>query len=263
MARPFDTRAIKMRFSVLKHMAKAPVHVLDAMKSDNGEIEPMPDTRPMRVGFVGHALLLGGEFTVWPGQRRGKKWDEFEAAHANDRIVTQSEYDDARRIADAVLSHSDAAELLNGEREKELEWSVLGRQCVGHLDVLNREHGRVVDVKTCMTSHPDRFAKQAMWMGYHAQLAWYLDGAKVRDAYVIAVESKRPYPVTVLKLSERAIEQGRKLCRLWMERFLACEEAGRWPGYCESIVPFDVPDDDDLALTFAAEQSEAILMGDD
>ena len=70
---------------------------------------------------------------------------------------------------------------------------------------------------------------------------------------LLAVESTAPYVVTVFRVTERALEQGRRTYRLWFERLMACEEADEWPGYVQSVVPLDVPESDEV--TFGEEEA--------
>ncbi len=108
----------------------------------------------------------------------------------------------------------------------------------------------VTELKTCAVGQPDRFAYNALKYGYHAQIAFYMEACRSAglcdptDAYIVAVESSAPYVVTTLKLTERAIEHGARLYRIWFERLLSCEKANEWPGYCQSIVALDAPEDD-------------------
>jgi hypothetical protein len=63
--------------------------------------------------------------------------------------------------------------------------------------------------------------------------------------WIVAVESAPPYPVTVFRLTDNAIEQGERACRAWLERLLVCESADCWPTYTEAAVPFDIADADE------------------
>ena len=237
-----------VRFSRLKAMAQSPAHYRHAM------LEPSQQTESMRRGSYTHALVLGtaSKWVTFDGIRRGKFWDAFQLDHADKEIITPNEAAPCEAMAKAVARNADAMALLTGaDHEQTLAWKFLGRDCEGTPDVVGLEY--VADLKTTKCSQPDRFVRDATFRGYHAQLAWYLDGVNARplevtrrDAYVIAVESTAPYPVTVLKLTEGALEAGRKLCRLWMERLLSCELANEWPGYVQSIVGFDVTTADDL-----------------
>jgi len=204
-------------------------------------------TRPKSQGSLLHALTLGGDYAVWHKERRGNAWEAFEKEHLAQNpkklIVTQKEYDQVARAADAIMKHDLAGPLLRcGEREKSLSWTVMGRKCAGRLDVAG-EH--VVDLKSTRCAEPGWFRKQAMGMCYHAQLDWYLRGARFNDiparsAFIVAAEIKPPYAVTVFELEPQDLVEGEKRWRLWMERLLACEAANTWPAYTQSIEPLRV-----------------------
>lgn len=242
-----------VRFSRLKLMAQSPAHYIHAVT------HPSAPSVAMRRGSYTDALLFGtaGGWAVYDGQRRGKAWDAFELEHAAKQTITASEAAPCAAMANMLSKHSEAMELLrNGTRQNTIGWRFLGRECSGTPDVWNRT--RVVDLKTTRCSEPRRFVRDALFRAYHAQLAWYLDGVRLcgagtpSEAYIVAVESTPPHPVTVLRLTDNAIDAGRKACRIWLEQLLACEAAERWPGYVESAVDFDV--ETDVELTFGDEE---------
>jgi hypothetical protein len=210
--------------------------------------------------MVDTAVLGGPSMVVYDGTRRGKAWDEFKAAHDGAEIVTATEAAVAAPVIEAVMRHEHAMHLLgSGTVKRRINWSWLGRECSGEPDVAGQY---LVDLKTTRCAEPGRFTRDAIWRGYHAQLAWYRNGMLLSglepptELFIVAVETSAPYPVTVLRLTERAIEQGERLCRVWMERLLACEATNEWPGYVQSSVDLDVPDDD-LELTFGDDEEAA------
>lgn len=240
-----------VRFSYLKNMAKSPAHYKAALN--------VPfDSASMRLGRMVDVGVLGGsEPIIWDGSRRGKAWEEFRDGHPGAEIVTASEYEAAQPIIQSVRNHEHAMYLLtSGAVKKRIYWEWLGRACTGEPDVAGKY---LVDLKTTRCSEPGRFSRQAIWFSYHAQLANYrlgliLSGAEPpTQLFIVAVETTPPYPVTVLTLTERAIEQGERLCRVWMERLLACEASDEWPGYVQTAVDLDIPDD--LELTFGDEEA--------
>ncbi len=238
-----DPRAFPVRYSHLKHIGRSPAHYLASLTEES------KDTRAMRVGFGVHAIVLGGHFAVFDGERRGNAWKAFEAEQSalGLRILTGSEANDANAIAAAVQAHPSAMAALDGEHELEVKWAFLGRDFVSHVDAFMP--GIVTELKVTNDASPDRFPRTGQRMGYHAQLAMYGEAKGVDRARIVAVEDKRPYAVQVFELSDRALEQGRKMMRIWTERLLACEASNHWPAYCEVAVPFDVPDDIELDFT--------------
>jgi len=236
---------LPVRFSHLKRMAQSPAHYRESLTADR-------QTPAMRLGKLTHALVLGGPWVLYEGERRGKAWDTFKTAQAPDAfIVTSTEMATAQRMAESVAMHPDAEFVLGGHHEVEATWELLGRRCLGHVDVVAGLH--IAELKTGQTSQPDRFERHALRMGYHAQLAWYQDGLRLsgsarNDAYIVIVESYAPFVTTIFQVTPRALEEGRKLCWLWMERLLGCEAADEWPGYCQSILPLDVAEDVELII---------------
>lgn len=243
-----------VRFSHLRNMSRSAAHYRYGVDHER------KDTASFRLGRIVDTAILGGaEPLVWEGTRRGKAWDDFEASNDGADIVTQTEWSAAQPIIQAVRNHEHAMYLLkSGVTKKRLFWEWLGRQCTGEPDVAGKY---LVDLKTARCAEPGRFVRQGTWYAYHAQLAWYRQGMLLSglqppgQCFIVAVETEPPYPVTVLSLTERAIEQGERLCRLWMERLLACEAAGHWPAYCESAVDFDVPDE--LELSYGDDEESA------
>lgn len=242
-----------VRFSHLKNIRRSPAHYLDGL-------ERHFDSASLRLGRIVDKAILGGDaMVIYDGHRRGGEWKEFEALNAGKEIVTTSETRVAAPIIDAVLKHEHAMYLLrSGVQKKRIYWDWLGRECSGEPDVAGKY---LVDLKTTRCSEPGQFTRQAMWFAWHAQIAWYRQGLLLSgaeppaQAFIVAVETSPPYPVTVFCLTERAIEQGERLCRVWMERLLACEASGEWPEYVQSAVDLDVPDDTEL--TFGVEEESA------
>lgn len=248
-----------VHFSNLKLMGKSAAHYFDSIGGDDDDVA-------MRLGRACHALVLGvqpgGTWHIYEGRRAGKEYEAWKADHPGD-IFIPSEMALARAMAFSVMRNKHAMDLLKGDFELPVEWTdESGRKCATRgLDVLNRKKRYVVDLKTAQTAHPQWFAREAIRMSYHAQGAFYSDAARslgvdVQDVFLVAVEKKSPHPVTVLRLTARALHQGRKLIRSWMEQLLVCESANEWPGYCQNIVDLDIADDDD-ELIFDTDEEPA------
>lgn len=243
-----------VRFSTLKRIALSPAHYRAAVE------EPFASSAAMRHGTLIHAICLGGDFVVYDGERRGKSWQTFAEEHEGRTIVTRAEHDRAMECARVVMTHPIAGPLLRGQREIELRWEWCGRACGGRLDVLGPSF--VNDLKTTTRSEPGWFGRHALRMHYHVQAAWYREGARQNGhtadaAYLTAVEIKPPYAVTVMRLTERALEEGERIARLWMERLLGCEAVGEWPEYAQSVIDLDVPDEQEFLFAEDAEEEAA------
>ena len=246
---------LPVRFTNLKLMALSPAHYLEAAQKDTGSMER---------GRALHSLVLGGApVLAYPGKvRRGKEYDAFVAANTNAQVLTKSDYAKVEGMAASVRAHKVAMRVLAGQHEVELDWQFMGRKCQSHIDVVGGGGEWVTELKSAVSSNPDRFAWQSHRMAYNAQLAFYWEavlqsGLGVpRDAFVVAVESSAPYVVTVMRLTGRALDLGRRSFRLWMERLLGCEAANEWPGYVQDIVPLDVPEDEPDLVFGSAELAD-------
>ncbi|TXH41047.1 MAG: hypothetical protein E6Q97_38585 [Desulfurellales bacterium] len=242
-----DPRTLAVRFSNLKHIAKSPLHYYDAVQTDRD------DTLAMRLGRGAHAMVLGEPVIQYPGRRAGAAWEAFKAEHADKEILNAKEWHIASSVNAAIRRHPDAQRLLLGSevvREQQITWEWLGRRCTSRPDARAFNASFLCDLKTTQCADPEKFWRDAMWRGYHAQLAFYAlavrhaTGVEPSDLFVMAVESKRPYAVTVLRLDDSARIAGEKMCRLWMERLLACEASNAWPAYTDAVVTVSALDND-------------------
>ena len=242
-----DPRTVPVRFSNLKHMARSALHYWDAVQLDR------QDTLAMRLGRGAHAMVLGMPVVKWVGKtRNGKAWDAFKTRHADKEILNAKEWAASEGIANAIRRHPIAAPILfeNTTLEEQIVWEFLGRKCTSRPDA-RRGSAMVCDLKTTQCAEPKKFERDSMYRGYNAQLAFYemateyLTGTAPSEVYVVAVESKRPYAITVLQLTDEARESGRRLCRLWFERLLVCEASNTWPAYVDAIAQLNVPGEGD------------------
>lgn len=230
-----------LRFSRLKMIGQSPAHYRGS---------PGPKGSGLDVGSAAHSLLLGGKRVVaYPGAKRaGKEFEAFERDNADALILTRREHAVAEGMAKSVRANPDAMRALDGVRERTFTWNQFSRKCRGTPDV--RGNGFHTELKTGETADPRRFPYKMRQFCYHGQLAFYSDGAQLagmdvpRDNFVVAVEASAPFVVTVFRVSDEAIDQGRRLIRLWFEMLAACEAADFWPGYSQSVVELNLPGSD-------------------
>jgi hypothetical protein len=237
-----DPRSVPLRFSTLKLIAQSPLHYLHAVRHGYDE------SRSMRLGSGAHAELFGQPYRVFPGRRAGATWEEFKKAGG--LILNEKEHAEALTMAGAIKAHPTASRLLfsGAKLEQRIDWEWQGRAFRSTPDAAGRTF--IVDLKCLRSADPDKIQWQSRSMNYHAQAALYRRaltsiGHNIKDCYLVVVENKAPYPVTVLRFTETALEQGDKSCALWMDRLRACEEIGEYPGYTQSIVDLDVPSEMD------------------
>lgn len=260
-----------LRFSRLKLFAESPLHYLANVQGKSSILDK---------GTAVHSILLGGQRVIYYdgkvkptkgnpnptkiGPRNGAQWEEFKAKNSDAKILSLEEYDLSHRIADAVRSNALAMRALDGACEQTLRFDWMKMQARTTPDVRANDGTFVTELKTCRSSRPGRFSSQAFWMYYHAQMAFHLEGMKANglvkngykpDAFIVAVCSTEPFPVTVFRLTDKALEQGRKSLVLWTEQLRGCLESRHFPAYSQAVVDLDVPEQDELVFPGGLEES--------
>lgn len=265
--------------SELKHMLISPK--LYAHK----QLRPMQDNDTLRVGRAGHTAILEpqrflGEYCQWETERtdpetgevkkairRGKVWDEFQAANANKTILTPAQFEAALAMRDAVREHPIAGPLVKGigQNELSLRWTHerTGIDMKGRIDRL--VHGQaLVDIKTSADPTPQAFARTAFNLHYFLQMALYSDGVEACGlgtpaVKIIAVQSVAPFDVGVYDIEIEELEFGREQYNAALDRLIECRKTNVWPGFAETgALPlrrpaWAVPAGDDGVTDFGAE----------
>ncbi len=250
-----DTTTRPVRNSTLKAMSRSPAHARWSMLND------WEQTLSMKLGRGAHSLLLGGPPVLCNPfssvrVKDFKPWREQQ--HPDAIVLTKKAYDHANRINDAVRANKLACQVLfvpGTQYEETIIWEQLGRARRCTPDARTRDH--LVDLKTTRDASPDRFRWDVAKMGYAEQLADYsaameaTSGLAPRRCYIVAVESKPPYLVTVHLLTDATIKRGQKRCLELLAKLIECERTGVWPGYdgADSILDLDVPDNN-MELVF-------------
>ncbi len=234
-----------VHFSNLKHFNQSAAHYKVSCRT------PYEPTRDMRIGTCVHEMVLGPRLgktvVVFDGDRRqGNRWTDFAEENRGREIVTKPEWSEAEEITAHIMADPMALKFLEGRREHALRWDKDGTICATEgIDVVG---GRfLADLKITNCSKPERFAKLATNLFYHAQMAFYEDGAKSvgldvsEGLYLIACESKAPFCVVVYRLPPETVAQGHKSNAIWLEQLRACEENDFWPGYVQNVVDLELP----------------------
>lgn len=230
-----------VRFSHLRAYGRSPAHGKHARLAAKDD-----PTYAMERGTAVHALVFGNRQVIgYPGAtRRGKEYEAFAAAHPSHDILTNAEYEKARRMADAVLACRLAEPLLKGVHEDTLLFKWNGMECRTTPDTRGSDF--LTELKSAQTSDPSRFLWHARRMHYHAQMRFQEFGCaniRIQDHWIVCVESEAPHPVTVFHVEPEALEEGEKLLMLWAERLKNSEASGAFPPYVECSVPLVWPKD--------------------
>ena len=197
-------------------------------------------TAAMKIGTFVHTVVLepdevAGRYGVIPS-RTTKAGKEKIAAleQRNIEPVTQTEWDQAHLMADAVRSHPEAAYLLSeGEAERSLWWDDLSYStpltCKCRPDWWNGEV--VIDLKTTRDASPSGFAKSCATFRYHVQQMHYMRGTKCKRFVFIAVEKEYPFNVGVYELDADAMKLGEAHRDANMRLIAICKKNNDWPSF--------------------------------
>lgn len=191
--------------------------------------------------------LQPGEVVEWSFRRKFcQQWRDDQKA-AGKIVVAPSDVDFVFRAAQAVGNHPVAGPLFNdADAEVSMFWnSTDGFRCKARLDLVPRRPC-LVDLKKTNNAKPSVFARHAINMGYHIQMAWYrlawslLGDGERTECILVAVEDETA-DVTVHRLSEEALQEGERLALKAFERWKECHQTGRWTGYSDEVGIIDLP----------------------
>lgn len=232
-----------LNHSKLSKFLKSPAHFKHWEKHDT---EAMQRGRCVDMAlFEPHRFAT--QCVVYPGPvRRGKAWEEFEAAHVGAEIVTADERDHAQAIADAVRLHPIGSKYFTGgSAQQAVVWEEDGILCKALLDYLGPLG--IADLKTTDDASVTGFPRKAAKYGMHRQMAWYRRGVaavtgEVLPCALVAVEADRPWPVTVFHLDETSLNGGEETCLAWLNLYRTCVAANSWPAYADEVVDLVVPE---------------------
>jgi hypothetical protein len=233
-------------FSHLKRLNLSGRQYIHAVNAEN---DPTPS---MLLGTAVHRLVLGGR----PGHRvirfdgkarKGRMWEAFRDANADAEILTAPEWRHAEQIAEAVIADPLARARLDGASlEVPLAWEEDGiKYSTSGVDILG--NSALGDLKTASTTNPEELQRQAFKLLYHCQLAFYRRGARAngidvsRGLFLLCVETKAPFEVVDLELTEGLVDLADRTVSLWLEKLKNYRESNQWPGYAQSPIAWDVP----------------------
>lgn len=214
---------------------------------------PQPGKRDYDIGHAAHAKVLGvgSELIGYPEEHLTPsgnvstkaatiQWAEDQRAAG---LVPVSPADIAKvdAMAEAVLAHPKARELLEapGERELSVFTEVDGVPTRARLDALTGSTG--IDLKTTRkTANAEGFSRDAGDIGYFVQAAWYRSamaavGHPLDRFLFIVVEKEPPYLVGVNELDIIFQQMGDAAANEARRRYRHGMDTGEWPGYSDEI----------------------------
>ena len=238
--------------SGLDMIAKSPAHYWDRyLKPDREEKEP---TASMMLGSVVHDIVFNqGEWVKEPAVNKrtnaGKAALEafYEQLNEGQCAAPSSVFEEAERIAAAVMAHPTAAKLIKtGQAEQPIFCEMDGVKVKIKPDWVNTKYRLCVDLKTTRDASPLAFAKSCSNFRYHVQDAFYTDvmqaaGHDVNGFVFIAVETAPPYNVAIYQLGPEEQNLGREKYKQDLQTFAECSASNKWPGYSKDITVLNFP----------------------
>lgn len=205
----------------------------------------------MLVGAAAHKLILEPktfkhEFVVWEGGRRaGGEWKAFKEYHDTKAIITLAQYEEIQAMRDAVALNQEASNLLSGgEAERSVFWrdDTTGVLCRARCDYQKFQNGKniLIDLKTCVSAEPEKFARDLFNMGYPLQEAMYREGFQA-DAFAFVAVEKKTNVVQVYTLDDLFDQVGYFIYRQALEQWTEHLKTNVWPTYRTGVTQLDCP----------------------
>jgi hypothetical protein len=214
----------------------------------NPEKAARKETEAMRFGTLVHCALLEPELfakqyhVIEKLNRNSKEYKEAVKNADGKEVLFIEELQDLTGALEAVNKHKIASELLkNGKAEQSIYWhdKETNILCKARPDYMTNDY--IVDIKTTNDASLKGCQRAIEAHGYHIQAAMILaafeaiSGRKCTNFINIFIESKRPYIITNVVMSDQILEKGFKDFRRGLAIYKQCSENNYWPSYVDEI----------------------------
>lgn len=235
-------------------------HYMESKKDQKSPLSgPLP--KCLVEGAALHCLTLTpGEFTkefkVLPVLNRRTREGKalYQQILSEGRpVIPARVFERLQAMGGAILNHPAASVLLkDGIPESSYIWTDpdTGVICKCRPDYIQGMQGLVIpDIKTCQDASFDAFQRAIIDHRYHVQGAYFIDGVTAvlhdgckRDFVLIAVEKDPPFAVAAYRLSDEALDLGRKIYKEDLQKYKShVEHPDLWPGYSSMVQDMDLP----------------------
>lgn len=206
-------------------------------------------------GTAVHAMVLESDKEIvirGPEDRRGNKWKEAyaECAAKDQLLLTTSDYDLARDMADSLLMHPIGQRMAGATTINECSFFATDPQTGLNLktrpDSYWEENGVIYDIKTCQDANPRSFSRDFHKYNYAIQAAFYMHvlrlcGKPVNNFVFAAVEKTTPYEVSVHVVSDEYLEWAEKQMHETLAKIANAQQSGRYVTGWPEINVIDLP----------------------
>ena len=199
---------------------------------------PYTSSPTFDLGTAVHDMVLeGGVNTIrGPADRRGNVWkDNYAAAEVlGQTLLTASDYDLARNMADSVLMHPVGRRmetLTKNEMSIFVRCPLTGLNIKARPDAYYVDDGICYDLKTCTDASPEGFARDAWTYRYAIQAAFYmevlrLEGLFPRKFVFVCVEKTPPFATAIHVLDPAYLRWGHDQRISALEKIKQAEQTG-------------------------------------
>lgn len=163
---------------------------------------------------------------------------DFSAKSAGKELITVDQMTQLEQMRESVLSHPQAAALINGGAiEHSIFWEDphTGVKCKTRPDIWHAN--MTADLKTIESADERSFMNSMPAYGYHLQAAMNREGIyhsghnDIKTHTFICVEKKWPHLVAVYILAQEALDSAHNLFKNILCDYKQCLETDTWPGY--------------------------------
>ncbi len=233
--------------SGMKELLRSPAHYFEYLNGEREEKAP-------NLGTAIHAAVLepaefAKHYVTYAGYRRGKAWDEFQAANPDKQILNETESAAVEGVVKAVAqfdAYPLRAALDIGEVEKSIFWidEETGVGCRIRADCLTPFV--IFDVKSIDDARPEKVARQVASMEYDLQAFMYTEGVraftgKTLPFYFVFIETGRPHGIWIHRAGQSVMRNGEIKFRRGVRAFKRLQATGDWHGYANPISDLELP----------------------
>lgn len=242
--------------SAIKELLRSPAHYHAAYLDPNAEIKT---SKSLALGSVAHKYLLEQdtffhEYFVLPPEidvmnKNRKDYKNYiKDVKANGFIPCSiKDYEYAKAMTRNVRSVTELDALLSGgQAEKSFYWidDETGTLCKARPDYLSEQF--LIDIKTTVHVHPDKFNKTIFDFGYYISSPFYSDGiahftGEILPMIFIVIESSPPFTVGLYGLCQDAIDKGRDAYQTALLTYKQCKDKNEWPHWPVDYQELDLP----------------------
>jgi len=207
------------------------------------------------MGTSVHAMVLEEAKGIirGPETRRGKAWTEaYEEAQANDQtLLTASDYDLARNIADSVLFHPVGQRMAGPTTVNEASFFATDPETELKIkcrpDSYWDAKGVLYDLKTCQDASPRGVAKDMIAYNYAIQQAFYMHcleqaGYEASQFVFVHVEKTGAHAVSTNIIHEEYLDWAKGEMHMTLRKIAKANEAQKWDtGWSDQTNVIDLP----------------------